>query len=110
MDRKALDVVQMQAVPRKERRQAVQRVIEEMLVVDRVEFAFLYHVDGVGEFEDRRAVGLQELGETGDEIVDRVDMRHDVVGDHDVGELPLGRKTFSEAKREKIVDGWNADT
>src|SRR6266446_8467803 len=100
MNREAFDVVEIQPVSGKERRQAVKRMIEEMFMIDRVEFAFLDHVDGICEFKDRHAGRLQELRETGDEIVDRVDMRHDVVAIMTSANFPsLARR--SARSREK---------
>src|ERR1700731_2932808 len=73
VNRKPFNVVEMQSVPCEEGRQAVKRMIEQMFVIDRVEFAFLDHVDGVGKFKNGGAGRLQELRETGDEIVDGID-------------------------------------
>src|SRR6476619_4376847 len=100
----------MQPVAAKQRRQAVKRMIEEVLMVDRVELAFLDHVDRIGEFKNGRSARLQELGEAGNEIVDRVDMCDYVVGDHDVGKLALACQAFAKAQGKEIIDGGNADT
>src|SRR5690606_12519936 len=68
VNRKPFDVVEMQSVSDEERHQAVKRMVEVVLMVNRVELAFLDHVDGVGDLEYRDAVEAQELGEAGNEI------------------------------------------
>src|SRR3974377_946998 len=49
---KALDVVQVEPVPLKERGEPVQRVVEDVFMENRVELAMLDHVQGIREFKD----------------------------------------------------------
>ena len=89
--RQQLDIVEKESVARKQRGEAVERMIEKMLMIDRVEFARLNHVDGVGHFEGGDPIRLQEPRETSDEIVDLVDMRENVVGNEYIYKFALLR-------------------
>src|SRR6266446_3758851 len=108
MNRKTFDIVEMQSVPCKERRETVKRMVKQVLMINGVEFALFDHVDGVGEFEDSRARGLKKLGKAANEIIDGIHMRYDIVGDHEVGELALSCKAFGKSEGKKVIDGLDA--
>src|ERR1700730_2947226 len=87
----------------------MQRMVEEVFVENRVELTTLDHIQGVSEFNDRDAGWLQEARETGDQIIDVVDMSRHVVGDHHIGELLFASDLFGAPGPEEIVNRWHAD-
>ena len=66
-----------------------QRVVAEMFVIDVVELVQRQQVEDVMELESRHAGRFEQFLESGDEVVQVRDVRHDVVGRHQVGRMAL---------------------
>src|ERR1700730_6658488 len=109
VDWKALGVIQVEPVPPKEWSEPVQRVVEEVFMVDRVELAMLDHIQGVSEFKDCDPCWLQKSRKPGDKIIDAVDMSDHVVRDHDIRELAFVRQLFGASRPEEIVNRRHAN-
>ena len=101
MDGDALGVVQVKPMTRHEPLQCREGPIEDVLVIDRVELGLFDHVAQVRHLEARDSIILQQNLEPFDEIVDRVDMGGDVVGNHDIGTLTLGGEVARERRTEE---------
>src|ERR1700755_2923355 len=99
----------MQAMTLEERLQPMQSVIEEMLVIDRVEFAFRDHVDRVGALENGDTVGLQQPRESSDEVIDPIYVREHIVGDPCVCGFSSCRQLLGELQGKEVVENGNAD-
>jgi len=87
--RDLLDVERLQPVMREDPAEGHERVIAEVLVIDIVELVLLQQVQHMVEFERRDAGRLQQLGESGDEVVQVRHVGDDVVGRHQIGRVPF---------------------
>ena len=92
MDRKPLDIIQVETVPLKKRGQPMKCVIKKMFVVNRIELAVLDHIESISELENGGASWLQKARKAGNEIVNVVDMRDHVVRYYDIGEPAFARQ------------------
>src|SRR3984893_313045 len=106
---KALGVIQVEPVPLEEWSEPVQRVVEEVFMVNGVELAMFDHIQGVSEFKDRDAGWLQKARKPGDKIIYVVYMSDHVVRDHDIGELAFARELFGASRPEEIVNRRHAN-
>ena len=70
----------------------MQRVIEEVFVVNRIEFATVDHIQSVSEFKDRDPGGFQNSPKPADQVINLVYVRDDVVGYQDISELAFARQ------------------
>ena len=109
MNWKALDIIQIKPMLPKERGEPVQRVIEEVFMVNRVEFAMLNQIQRVSKFKNRDAGRLQKPRKPGDKIVDVVYVSNHVVRNHDIGELAFARQLFGASRPKEIVHRRHAD-
>jgi hypothetical protein len=85
MNGKAFDTENFQAVTGEQGLKGGDREIENVLVVDGVEFSMFDEINGVREFEDDTAFGLEECFEAGDEVVAVWSVSEDVVAEDEVG-------------------------
>ena len=109
MDREPLNVVQVKPMPPEQRREPVQRVIEQVFMVNRIELTTFDHIQGVGKFADRDPGRLQQACKTGDKIINVVDVSDDVVRNHDICELAFAGQIFGASRPEKIVNCRHAN-
>ncbi len=108
MDRHPLDVRDDHAVAAEQPVQGRQRVVAEVLVVDRVELALGDHVAHVRRLEDRHAIVGQQQLEAADEAVEVGNVGEHVVGVHHRGALALGAQTPSHLVAEELGDRRDA--
>src|SRR5215469_352250 len=106
MDCKPLDLIQVEAVPLEERRESMQRVIEQMFMVDRVELAIFDQIQCVSELKNRDTGWFQKAFNTSDKIINLVHMSDHVISDHDVRKLTFTCQLFGALQSEEIVNGW----
>ena len=92
VDRHQLDVGYDEAVTPAERLDRAHGVVAEVLVIDGVEFELGDEIADIGRLDDGNAVGLEQLLDAADEPVGIGNMREDVVGVDDVGELAFRRE------------------
>src|SRR5437899_4853245 len=85
VDGEAFDTENLQAVAGEQRLKRGDREIENVLVVDGVEFGMFDEIDGVRKFEDDTAFWLEECFQAGDEVVGVWSMGEDVVAEDEVG-------------------------
>ena len=109
MNWKPFDVVQVQSMPPEQRREPVQRVVEQVFMVNRIELTMLDHIQSVSEFEDRDAGRLQKARKPGDKIIDVVYMSDHVVRDYDIRELAFACQLFGASRPEEIVNCRHAN-
>ena len=96
-----LDVVEVQPVPLGERLDRQTRVVEEVLVVDRVERAAVDQVPHARVLDGDQAVVGEEVGHAGHEVVGVGNVGHHVVGDDDVGRHRARHAVACAASRPK---------
>jgi hypothetical protein len=85
MNGKAFDTENFQAEAGEQGLKGGDREIENVLVVDGVEFSVFDEIDRVGKFEDDAAFGLEKSFEAGDEVVGVWSVSEDVVAEDEVG-------------------------
>ena len=81
----------------------MQRVEEEMFMINRVELTILDHIHGISKFKDSDASWFQKAQNADDKIINFVDMRKHVVRDHEIGQLAFARQLFGASQAEEIV-------
>ena len=105
MDREPLDVLHPQTVLLEEPVERGQRVVAEVLVVDRVELDAVEQVLHVRHLDHPVPARAEELGDPGDEAVQVRHVREHVVGVHQVGPDPFGHELAGELTPEERAAG-----
>ena len=100
--RQLLDVVNPQAVAPEHLFDGVEREVRIVLVVDRVELDLLDQFEEMGKFDGRRAGGLQQRSDAGDEVVQPRHMGQHVVADDQIGAPAFRSPALSPGSRRKI--------
>ena len=85
VERRAFGAGDAEAVAGEEGVDCGEGEIENVLVIDGVEFGLGNHLGGVREFENDAAFGREQCFEAGNEIVDVGRVGEDVVGKNEVG-------------------------
>ena len=99
-----LDIEHLQAVMREDLGECRERVIAEVLVVDRVELIEPQQVQHVMEFERRHPGRLEQYLEAGNEVVDVRNVRDHVVGRHQVGAYAFRGECLGRVAPKKAYD------
>src|SRR5215469_2883415 len=90
-------------MPFKEWSEPVQCVVEEMFMVNSVEFASFDHINGICKFEDCHAGRLKKTREPSHKIINVINVRHDVVRNNDVGKFAFTCQSLGALRPEEIV-------
>jgi hypothetical protein len=98
----------MKAVSIEQRLHGGERVVEDVLVVDRIESAALDQIAQVWKFELRDPVILEENGESLDEGVYSLDMSQNVVGENDVCLLAFADQRLRGLSVEERIERRNS--
>ena len=108
VDGKAFDAEDFQAVTNEQGLEGGYGEIEDVFVVNRVELGMFDEIDGVGEFEDDSAFGLQKRLQAGDEVVGVWGVGEDVVAEDEVSFFAGGGEFFGKVVAEEFDDGFDA--
>src|SRR5215470_11669111 len=100
MNGEPFDAKDFQAVAREQRSKRSDRKIENVFVIDGVEFGVLDKIDGIRKLEDNAAFGLEEGFQPRDEVVDVRGMGEDIVAEDEVGFFSRGGKFCGEVVAE----------
>ena len=107
--REVLDVVEVQAVPTHEGLDSRARVVAVVLVVDGVELDVLDQIADVWVLHGQEAAVGEEVGQSGNEVVEVRDVGHHVVGDEHVGRTVFGADRHRGTEAEEVADRRYAD-
>ncbi len=77
-------------------------------MVDCVEFTLLNQIANIGYFQASEPIRLQQDRKALNEVVYRIDMGGDVVGDDHVGQLPFSNQLPGECCSEEGLNCWYA--
>ncbi len=108
VDRQPFDIDNRQAMAAEEVIERGERVVAEVLVIDRIELAVVDHLLDVRRLDHRDAVLLEE---DADPLHDAVEVRHmgeHIVRVHDVRALPGRRQPRRDRRVEELRDGRDA--
>jgi hypothetical protein len=82
--------------------------IENVLVVDSIEFGVFDEIDAVRKFEDDAAFGLEERFQAGDEVIGIGGMGEDIVAKDEVGFFAGGGEFICDVVAEKFDESFDA--
>ena len=108
MNRHLFDVDDFQAVSPEQPVKGREGEVAEVFVVDRVELDVVDHVLGIGYLNHRLPAGGQECLDPLDESIGVSNMSEHVVGQEQVGLLPLAAELFRQVGTEELINGVDA--